>query len=89
MAADDITDRWSLNTKNCDHWINKTSHDVALVPLHEARVIVWCSITNIFDLGSYFFEKVSTTDIKSYFVSSDWYKTMLQNYAILELQQRN
>lgn len=79
----------NVNTKNCVHWADKNPHDVAPVPLHDAKVTVWCGISSTFVLGPYFFEEVTTTGVKSCSVTSARYKSMLQNYVIPELQQRN
>lgn len=79
----------NVNSKNCVHWADENPHDVAPVPLHEAKVTVWCGIASTFVLGPYFFEEVTSNGMQTCSITGPRYKTMLQNYVIPELQQRN
>lgn len=50
---------------------------------------MWCCIASIFVLGPYFFEQVTSKGMKTCFIISVRYTTILQNYQIRELHQRN
>ena len=52
-------------------------------------VTVGCCVARTFILGPFFFEGVTSNDIQTCSISGAWYKAMLENYVITELQLRN
>lgn len=75
-----------VNPKNCILWVDKKYPNVAPMPLHKAKVTVYCGIASTFVLGSYFFEQVTSTGMKTRSITRPWYTAILQNYVISELQ---
>lgn len=89
----------NINCKNCvqlgglwwimDYILVDYLLTVTLTHLHESKVPVWCSFANVFVLGPYFFGEVISTGLKTCSITNARYTTVLQSYAIPELQQQN
>ena len=51
----------NINAKNCVHWGEMNPHAMAPVPLFDAKVTMWYSITATFFLGPFFFAETIPT----------------------------
>ena len=49
----------NTNTKNCVHWADRNSQAVAIIPVLDSKVIMWCDISGTVLLGLYFFEEAT------------------------------
>lgn len=74
--------------KICIHWTDKNLHDVRHSLYTELNDCV-CVMASTYFLGPCLFEQVTSTGTKTCSVARAWYATLLQNYLIQELQQRN
>lgn len=77
-----------VNTHNCRIWAKENPNVVQEVPLHAAKVTVWCGFTATFMIGPYFFEELTSTGPITCSVNGRRYLNMLSNFLIPELQQR-
>ena len=76
-----------MNTENCVYWLDTNPHTVAPVPLFDTKVTVCCDI--LCTACPYFYEETTPTGFITYSVTTSSYISMLQNYVISELLQRN
>ena len=74
--------------KYCVYWADMNPHAVAPVPLFDAKVTVWCSISDTVHLGQYF-EETTPTAFETCSVTASRNTAIMQNYVIPEMLQRN
>ncbi|GFX40189.1 uncharacterized protein TNCV_4318241 [Trichonephila clavipes] len=71
-------------------WADTNPHDVALVAFYDAKVTVWGAIAGpALHSRFIFFEKVIPKGFEICSVTGSHYTTLMQNYVIPELRQRN
>lgn len=80
---------WECKFQKLRTFSDENPYDATPTPFHEAKVTVWFNITSTFLIGPYFFEQFTSTGMKTCSITGVRYTTMLQNYAIPELQQLN
>lgn len=76
-----------VNTHNCRIWATENPREIQQVPLHPAKVTVWCGFTATFVIGPYFFEEVTRRGFETCSVTGRRYQDMLTTFVIPELQQ--
>lgn len=76
-----------INSKNCVHCADGILYNMAPMLLEEAKLTVGCGIGSTSVLLPCFLEKVTSTGMKTYAITSARFKRILQIYAIPEFQQ--
>lgn len=77
-----------VNTQNCRIWATENPLATNPVPLHPAKVTVWCGFTASFIIGPYFFEETGALGPVTVTVTGQRYACLLRNHVIPVLQQR-
>lgn len=77
-----------VNTQNCRIWATENPRATNPVPLHPAKVTVWCGFTASFMIGPYFFEETGALGPVTVTVNGQRYESLLRNDVIPALQQR-
>jgi hypothetical protein len=77
-----------VNTQNCRIWATENPHANHPVPLHSAKVTVWCGFTASFILGPYFFEERGPAGPVTCTVNGRRYESLLRTDVIPALRQR-
>ncbi|GBM66465.1 hypothetical protein AVEN_146293-1 [Araneus ventricosus] len=66
----------------------KNPFETQPVPLHPAKVTVWCGVTESFIIGPYFFEETGALGPVTVTVTDQLYECLLRNHVIPALKQR-
>ena len=77
-----------INTRNCRIWAANNPHACMQEPLHSPKVTDWCGFTASFIIGPYFYEENVASGPVTCIVTATRYADKLQNFTILQLQQR-
>ncbi|GBL94545.1 hypothetical protein AVEN_235631-1 [Araneus ventricosus] len=75
-----------VNTQNCRIWATENPLETQPVPLHPAKVNVWCGFTASYIIGPYCFKE--TGALGPVTVTGQRYECLLRNHVIPALQQR-
>lgn len=76
-----------VNTQNCRIWATENPFACVSIPLHSAKVTVWCGMTASFIIGPFFFEEVAPAGPVTCTVNGKRYACLLRNQVIPTLQQ--
>ena len=77
-----------INTLNCPIWVAENLLENQPVPLHPAKVTLWCGIKTLFIIRPYYFEETGASGLIAVTVIGQHYKYHLRIYVIPSLQQR-
>ena len=74
--------------QNCRILKTENPLETRPVPLHPAKVTVWCELTASFIIGPYFFEKADALGPVTITVTGQRYEYLLRNHNIPAFQHR-
>ena len=76
-----------VNTQNFWIWARENPLETQPVPLHPAKVTMWCRFTASFIMGPIFFKETGGVDPITFTFTFQLYKCLLHNHVIPALQQ--
>ncbi|GFV61969.1 uncharacterized protein TNCV_4107721 [Trichonephila clavipes] len=78
-----------VNIQNCRIWVTKILLATRPVPLHPAKVTVWCWLMTSFIIGLYFFKETDAFGPVTVTDTGQHYECLLCNHVIPDLQKRS
>ncbi|GFV27230.1 DUF4817 domain-containing protein [Trichonephila clavipes] len=75
-----------VNKQNCRIWSEANPQVYVETPLHSEKLTVWCALWAGGIIGPYFFKNDEGHNIT---VNGDWYRTMITNFFIPELNNHD
>ena len=77
-----------VHTYNCRIWTTENPLETLPVPLHPAKITVWCGFIGSFILGPYFFEETDALGPATVTITGQRHECLFFSHVIPALQQR-